>query len=95
MGAPYPCYADAQTWFGLLLSGVVGYTIGEYCPMQGYIIIGSRFGQLFITLSAPAAALLGRLPLAETMRPLALVGMEVTLCGIAISILAKPHNGHL
>lgn len=95
MGSPYPRYADVQTWLWLLLSGVVGYTIGDYCLMQGYIIIGSRFGQLFMTLSAPTAALLGRLLLGETMRPLALVGMAVTLCGIAISILAKPHNGHL
>lgn len=95
MGQPYPRYADGQTWLWLLLSGVVGYTIGDYCLMQGYIIIGSRFGQLFMTLSAPTAALMGRLLLGEEMRPLALIGMAVTLCGIAISILSKPQDGHL
>ena len=95
MGMPWPRYADGGTWGWLLLSGVVGYVIGDYCLMQGYIYIGSRFGQLFMTLSAPTAALTGRLLLGEQMRPLAIVGMVVTLSGIALSILAKPKDGHL
>ena len=89
MGMPWPRYADGGTWLWLLLSGVVGYVIGDYCLMQGYILIGSRFGQLFMTLSAPTAALMGRLMLGEQMRPLAIVGMVVTLGGIAMSILSK------
>lgn len=92
MGAPYPRYADSGTWLWLLLSGVVGYVIGDYCLMQGYIYIGSRFGQLFMTLSAPTAALTGRLLLGEQMRPLAIIGMVVTLGGIAMSILSKKDN---
>lgn len=88
-GAPYPRFADATTWMWLLLSGVVGYVIGDYCLFQGYILIGSRFGQLFMSLSAPAAAITGRLLLGEQMRPLAIVGMCVTLTGIAMSILSK------
>lgn len=92
MGMPYPRYADGQTWLWLLLSGVVGYVIGDYCLMQGYIYIGSRFGQLFMTLSAPTAALTGRLLLGEQMRPLAIIGMVVTLAGIAMSILSKKDN---
>jgi drug/metabolite transporter (DMT)-like permease len=95
MGAPYPRFANGQTWLWLLLSGIVGYTIGDYCLMQGYIIIGSRIGQLFMTLSAPTAALFGWMLLGEQMNPLALIGMVVTLTGIAISILAKPDEGHL
>ena len=95
MGVPWPRYADGGTWGWLLVSGVVGYVIGDYCLMQGYIHIGSRFGQLFMTLSAPTAALTGRLLLGEQMRPLAILGMVVTLSGIALSILAKPKDGHL
>ena len=89
MGVPYPRYADGSTWMWLLLSGLVGYVIGDYCLMQGYIKIGSRFGQLFMTLSAPTAAVTGRLLLGEQMRPIAIVGMVVTLSGIALSILSK------
>lgn len=89
MGVPYPRYADRSTWTWLLLSGMVGYVIGDYCLMQGYIKIGSRFGQLFMTFSAPTAALTGRLLLGEQMRPIAIVGMIVTLSGIALSILSR------
>lgn len=89
MGVPYPRYADGATWLWLALSGVVGYVIGDYCLMQGYIIIGSRIGQLFMTLSAPTAALAGRLLLGERMSPMAMVGMAVTLGGIAMSILSR------
>ena len=92
MGVPYPRYADGGTWGWLLLSGVVGYVIGDYCLMQGYIHIGSRFGQLFMTLSAPTAAITGRLLLGEQMRPTAILGMVVTLGGIALSILSKNDN---
>ena len=89
MGVPWPRFADGPTWFWLLLSGVVGYVIGDYCLMQGYIYIGSRFGQLFMTLSAPTAAIMGRLLIGEQMSSLAILGMCVTLTGIGMSILSK------
>lgn len=95
MGVPYPRYADGATWGWLLLSGLVGCVIGDYCLMQGYIIIGSRFGQLFMTLSAPSAAIAGRLFLGEAMRPMAIVGMVVTLIGIAMSVFAKNEGENL
>lgn len=89
MGTPWPRYADTSTWLWLLLSGVVGYVVGDYCLMQGYIIIGSRFGQLFMTLSAPTAAILGRLFIGEQMGGLAIAGMFITIGGIALSVLSK------
>ena len=89
MGVPYPRHADGGTWLWLILSGLVGYVIGDYSLMQGYIYIGSRFGQLFMTLSAPTAALTGRLLLGEHMRPIAVIGMIITVSGIALSILSK------
>ena len=88
-GVPYPRYADGDTWLWLLLSGVVGYVLGDYCLFKGYILIGSRFGQLFMTLSAPTAAVTGYLLLGEGMSPLALLGMAVTLVGIGMSVLSK------
>lgn len=92
MGVPYPRHADGSTWTWLLLSSVVGYVIGDYCLMQGYIHIGSRFGQLFMTLSAPTAAITGRIFLGEQMSLAAIIGMIVTLSGIALSILSKSND---
>lgn len=89
LGVPYPLFADGQTWLWLCLSGFVGYVLGDYCLFSSYIYIGSRFGQLFMTLSAPTAALAAWILLGEAMTPLALVGMVVTLTGIGISVLNK------
>lgn len=89
LGVPYPLFADGQTWLWLCLSGFVGYVLGDYCLFQSYILIGSRFGQLFMTLSAPSAALSAWILLGEAMTPLALLGMLVTLTGIGISVLNR------
>ncbi len=89
LGVPYPLFADGQAWLWLCLSGFVGYVLGDYCLFQSYILIGSRFGQLFMTLSAPSAAIAAWVLLGEAMTPLALLGMLVTLTGIGISVLNK------
>ena len=58
-GVPYPMYADSRAWFWLSLSGFVGYVLGDYCLFNAYVLIGSRFGQLFMTLAPIAAAFSG------------------------------------
>lgn len=95
-GVPYPIYADGQTWLWLCLSGFVGYVLGDYCLFQSYIIIGSRFGQLFMTLASPAAALTAWILLGESMTAMALAGMVVTMTGIGMSVLSKQgEDSHL
>lgn len=88
-GSFIPLHADASTWFWLSLSGFVGYLLGDYCLFNSYILIGSRFGQLFMTLAPPAAAVAAWIILDETLSVQALLGMVVTLTGISISVLNK------
>ena len=94
-GSPYPLYADGKAWFWLSMSGFVGYLLGDYCLFNSYIWIGSRFGQLFMTLAPPTAALFGWMLLGETLAWNALVGMLVTLTGIGISVLNKGESQKL
>ena len=89
LGVPYPIMADGWTWFWLSLSGFVGYALGDYCLFQSYILMGSRFGQLFMTLASPSAALTAWILLGESMRPLAILGMVITLLGIGMSVFNK------
>lgn len=94
-GTPYPMYADGKAWFWLLMSGFVGYVLGDYCLFNSYVIIGSRFGQLFMTLAPPAAAISGWIILGERLHFQAIIGMIVTLTGIGISVLSKSNgDGH-
>ena len=88
-GSPVPLYADGKAWFWLSLSGFVGYLLGDYCLFNSYIWIGSRFGQLFMTLAPPTAAIAGFFMLGETLSWNAWLGMMVTLTGIGISVLNK------
>ena len=88
-GAPYPQYAGGKAWLWLSLSGFVGYLFGDYCLFNSYVIIGSRFGQLFMTLAPPTAAIAGWIMLEEKMELQALAGMLVTLTGIGISVFNK------
>jgi drug/metabolite transporter (DMT)-like permease len=63
--------------------------IGDYCLFQCYIIIGSRFGQLFMTLAPLAAAFTAWLSLGEQMTAMSILAMLITLSGIAISVLGR------
>ena len=88
-GSPVPVYAGGKAWFWLSLSGFVGYLLGDYCLFNSYVIIGSRFGQLFMTLAPPTAAIAGWIILGEKMQLQGVLGMLVTLSGIGISVLNK------
>jgi len=93
-GAPYPMYADGKAWFWLALSGLVGYVFGDYCLFNSYVVFGSRYGQLFMTLAPPVAGIAGWLMLGETMSWHSWLAMLVTLTGIGISILAREGESH-
>ena len=88
-GSPFPLYANTQAWIWLLMSGLVGYVFGDYCLFNSYILIGSRFGQLFMTLAPPTAAFASWLLLGEHLHLQAWLGMVVTLTGISMSVLSK------
>ena len=93
-GAPWPVHADGRTWFWLLPSGLVGYVFGDYCLFNSYMIFGSRFGQLFMTLAPPAAGIAGWLMLSESLSWRSWLAMVVTLTGIGITILARNRDSH-
>ena len=93
-GVPYPVHADATTWFWLGLSGLVGYVFGDYCLFNSYVIFGSRYGQLFMTMSPITAGIAGWLLLGERLSWHSWLAMLVTISGIAITILAKGGDDH-
>lgn len=93
-GSPYPLYADGKAWFWLALSGLVGYVFGDYCLFNSYIVFGSRYGQLFMTLAPPVAGIAGWILLGEAMSWRSWVAMLVTLTGIGYSILNRGGESH-
>ena len=88
-GELLPAGASSEAAGWMLLSGLVGYVIGDYCLFQCYIIIGSRDGQLFMTLAPLSAALMAWIMLGQQMTQMSIVAMLVTLLGIGISVLGR------
>lgn len=88
-GEPLPIATNTKAIGWMLLSGVIGYVICDYCLMKCYIIIGSLFGQLFMTLAPLSAALTAWITLGQELRPQSLLAMAITLTGIAISIFGR------
>lgn len=88
-GSLSPIIIPVEACGWMLLSGLVGYVIGDFCLFQCYIIIGSRYGQLFMTLAPLAAALMAWITLGQQMSLMSIVAMMVTLFGISISVLGR------
>ena len=94
-GTPYPAYADGKAWLWLALSALVGYLFGDWCLFNSYLVIGARFGQLFMTLAPVMAAISAWALLGETLSLRSILAMAVTLSGIAISILSRDKDHHI
>lgn len=95
VGHPYPVYADGKAWLWLSLSALVGYVFGDWCLFNCYLSIGARFGQLFMTLVPPIAAIAGWAILGESFGWKSGTAMAVTLSGIALSILSRDREHHV
>jgi len=88
-GSIFPAGASTEAAGWMLLSGLVGYVIGDFCLFQCYIIIGSRYGQLFMTLAPLSAALMAWVTLGQQMTMMSILAMMITLSGIGISVLGR------
>lgn len=89
IGTPFPTGISTAACGWMLLSGLVGYVIGDFCLFQCYIIIGSRYGQLFMTLAPLAAAFMAWITLGQQMSLMSIFAMLITLAGISISVLGR------
>lgn len=92
-GSMLPVGADSKTWLWMSLSGLVGFVFGDLCLFYSYLIITARFSQLLMTLAPPFAAIFGWLIIGEKLSWGGVLGMIVTLTGIAISVLKRGSNG--
>jgi drug/metabolite transporter (DMT)-like permease len=86
-----PVDAPARTWMILVLSGLVGFTFGDLCLFQSFVVIGARISMLLMALAPPMTALLSWLILgnAEAMTGIAWLGMILTITGIALVVLKR------
>lgn len=88
-GQLLPLDASSHAWIWLSISGLVGFVFGDYFLFHSYRLISSRIAMLIMTFVPPVTALLGWVFLNEKMTPIHLLGMTLTVGGIAITIFNK------
>lgn len=92
-GRPLPTDATAHAWGWLALSGLVGFAIGDLCLFRAFVVLGPRLSTLVMSLSPPIAALLGWAILGELLSPRDLLGMGLTVAGIAWAVSERQPAG--
>jgi drug/metabolite transporter (DMT)-like permease len=82
-GKPLPTDASAYQWKWLLISGFVGFFIGDLCLFRALVLLGARLCTLIMSLAPIIAAIVGYFWLGERLTSWSFLGMMLTLAGIA------------
>jgi len=85
----FPADATLYNWKWLVLSGLVGFTIGDLLLFQAFVVVGARISMLLMALTPPFTAFISWLILGEVLTPMNWLGMFVTLSGIILVILKR------
>ncbi len=86
LGTALPAASNEQ-WLWLGLSGIVGLGIGDFGLLSAFVILGPRRSLLVMALSPVFASFGAYLLLTETIPPLAIAGIAITLAGVIVAIL--------
>lgn len=91
-GSLIPLYADSATWGWLSLAGLVGYVFGDICLFRAYQEMGSRYGQLFMTLAPLFSAIGGYFVFGEELKSITWIAILLILSGIGMSVLGRSQD---
>ena len=88
-GMLLPLDAPIHTWFLLILSGLIGFVIGDLCLFQAFVVIGARISMLLMALAPPMTAFIGWITLGEQLSNKSWFAMILTIAGIALVVLKR------
>ena len=88
-GMFFPIDATSHNWIWLSVSGLIGFFIGDLFLFQSYLEVGSRISMLIMAASPPITAILGFFIMGESIDIIGVLGMSITIIGIAMVILSK------
>lgn len=71
------------------LSGIIGFTIGDYCSFTSFKILGPKLGSLYTCFAPGAALVLGYFVLDEEITAFGILGILITVAGIIWLTLSK------
>ena len=94
-GSPWPAWATPEQVWLLALSGLVGFVFGDLYYFRALVILGPGRAALVTSMSPIFTLLLGWPLLGETPGPLVLLGVALTLGGIAWVMLESERRGRV
>ncbi len=95
-GTVLPHALSWEAWGWLALSGVIGLALGDSLLFRAFVAIGPAKTMLIFALAPAMAALFSWIVLGEALTLLEMVGMAITLVGIAWVVMApeQPTSEH-
>lgn len=88
-GELWPVHAEPWRWGWLGLSGIVGLVLGDSCLFQAFLLIGTRRSMLLMTLAPVFSTSVAWVWLGETLLPIEIGAILVTVGGIAVVVSEK------
>jgi drug/metabolite transporter (DMT)-like permease len=89
-GQPLPLDAGVHPWFWLGMSGFVGLALGDAFLFQGFVMVGPRLSMLVMALHPVIGAFLAWAFLDEQLLLREVIGIALTISGIAWVVLERP-----
>lgn len=82
-GTPWPVQAELYRWGWLGLSGTVGLILGDGALFHAFLLIGPRKSMVLMTLVPVISTVAAWLLLGETLLPIEILAILITVGGIA------------
>ncbi len=92
-GNLFPENVSDSAWSYLIVSGIIGLTLGDLCLFSAFVVIGTRLTLLIFASSPIIAALIAWPLLDEGLGWYSLIGIIVTILGIVWVISERSSNG--
>jgi drug/metabolite transporter (DMT)-like permease len=92
-GTVFPFDAGAERLGVLGVSGFIGFVLGDAFLFQAFVLIGPRLATLMMALAPVLTTLLAWLALEEQLLPRELIGIAVTIAGIAYVVTDRRAGG--
>ncbi|MCW3077058.1 MAG: hypothetical protein JWO32_1667 [Bacteroidetes bacterium] len=80
---------SSHNYLYLGLSGIIGFTIGDFFAFNSFKMLGPKLGSLYTTIAPCATLILGMLVLDEHINLMGVFGLLVTISGVIWLTLSK------
>ncbi len=71
------------------LSGIIGFSIGDYCSFTSFKLLGPKLASLYTTFAPGAALIIGYIALNQSINLIGICGICITITGVIWLTLSK------